>query len=77
MKSVLGMKEQIASIVCIAIVAQIFLQGVYANHCIQYDPSTRTITVVCGSASLSDIDEQLVDSIHFKTRISRNLDVKC
>ena len=55
------MKKQIVSIICIAIVAQIFLQGVYANHCIRYNPSTRTITVVCGSASLSDIDEQLVD----------------
>ena len=57
-KSVLGMKEQIASIIYIVIVAQMFLQGVYANHCILYDPSTRTITAVCGSASLSDIDEQ-------------------
>ena len=71
------MKEQIASIIYIAIVAQMFLQGVYANHCILYDPSTRTITAVCGSASLSDIDEQLVDRLHSKTGISRYLDVKC
>ena len=71
------MNEQIASIIYIAIVAQMFLQGVYANHCIRYDPSTRTITAVCGSASLSDIDEELVDSPYFKTGISRYLDVKC
>ena len=59
------MKEQIASIIYVAIVAQMFLQGVYANHCIRYDPSTRTITAVCGSASLSDIDDRLVRSAPF------------
>ena len=61
-KCVCVLKEQIASIICIAIIAQMLLQAL-PNHSIRYDPSTRTITVACGSASLSDIDEHLVNKL--------------
>jgi hypothetical protein len=34
----------------------------YHANCINYNPSTRTITVSCSSARLTDIDNQIHDS---------------
>ena len=34
----------------------------YPASCINYNPSTRTITVSCSSARLTDIDNQIHDS---------------
>ncbi|MGC2572285.1 MAG: hypothetical protein WA364_12300, partial [Candidatus Nitrosopolaris sp.] len=34
----------------------------YHVNCIKYNPSTRTITVSCSSARLTDIDHQIHDS---------------
>jgi parallel beta-helix repeat protein len=40
----------------------ICIGSAYANHCILYDLSSNSVSVICGSARLSDINDQLVNS---------------
>jgi hypothetical protein len=37
-------------------------QNTDSTPCIIYDPSDRLITITCGSASLTDIDNQIKDA---------------
>src|SRR5207249_3574767 len=54
---------QIALILAVVLSVQVtWLGWTFGNHCILYDGSTNTINVICGSARLSDISEQLVNS---------------
>lgn len=60
---VLTINDRIYGILGILILVQIiFIGSAYGNHCILYEPSTKTITVLCGSARLTDIYEQLVNN---------------
>ena len=37
-------------------------QNTDSTHCVTYDPTDRLITITCGSATLTDIDNQLKDA---------------